>query len=56
MEKIKQMIDRLCPNGIEYSKLGDVCDIKTGKGITKKDAELKKIITDMKNIFKSIIN
>ncbi|WP_299340113.1 restriction endonuclease subunit S [uncultured Prevotella sp.] len=39
MEKIKQMIDRLCPNGIEYSKLGDVCDIKTGKGITKKDAE-----------------
>ena len=32
------MIDRLCPNGIKYSKLGEVCDIKTGKGITKKDA------------------
>ena len=39
MESIEQMIKRLCPNGIEYSKLGEVCDIKTGKGITKKDAE-----------------
>lgn len=39
MESIEQMIKRLCPKGIEYSKLGEVCDIKTGKGITKKDAE-----------------
>ena len=33
------MIKRLCPEGVKFSKLGDVCDIKTGKGITKKDAE-----------------
>lgn len=39
MENIEQMIKRLCPGGIEYSKLGEVCEIKTGKGITKKDAE-----------------
>lgn len=39
MESIEQMIKRLCPSGIEYSKLGEVCEIKTGKGITKKDAE-----------------
>ena len=39
MESIEQMIKRLCPKGIEYSKLGEVCEIKTGKGITKKDAE-----------------
>ena len=39
MESIEQMIKRLCPEGVKFSKLGDVCDIKTGKGITKKDAE-----------------
>ena len=33
------MIKRLCPKGVEYVKLGEVCEIKTGKGITKKDAE-----------------
>ena len=39
MESIEQMIKRLCPKGVEYVKLGEVCEIKTGKGITKKDAE-----------------
>ena len=39
MESIKQMVNRRCPEGIEFYKLGEVCEIKTGKGITKKDAE-----------------
>ena len=39
MESIELMITRLCPKGVKYVKLGEVCEIKTGKGITKKDAE-----------------
>lgn len=31
MSTIQQMIDQLCPNGIEYVRLGDVVKIKNGK-------------------------
>lgn len=37
MSKRDDMINTLCPDGVEYVKLGDVCEIKTGKGITQKD-------------------
>lgn len=38
MSKLQELIDRLCPNGVEFKPLGEVCEIKTGKGITKNDA------------------
>ena len=37
MSEIRKLIERLCPDGVEYKKLGEVCEIKTGKGITQKD-------------------
>lgn len=38
MSKLQELINKLCPNGVEYKPLGEVCEIKTGKGITKNDA------------------
>ncbi len=38
MSKLSELIGRLCPDGVEYKTLGEVCEIKTGKGITKTDA------------------
>lgn len=38
MSKINDLIKELCPNGVEYKKYGEVFEIKTGKGITTKDA------------------
>ena len=40
MESIEQMIKRLCPKGVEYVKLGEVCEIRGRigfRGYTKKD-------------------
>ncbi len=37
MSKLDDMIKTLCPDGVEHVKLGDVCEIKTGKGITRRD-------------------
>ena len=38
MSKIDDLIAKYCPNGVEYKTLGEMFDIKTGNGITKKDA------------------
>lgn len=37
MKNLDTLIQELCPEGVEFVKLGDVCEIKTGKGITQKD-------------------
>ena len=37
MSKIEELIQQYCPDGVEWKCLGDFCEIKTGKGITKKD-------------------
>ena len=37
MKNLETLIQELCPEGVEFVKLGDVCEIKTGKGITQKD-------------------
>ena len=37
MKNLETLIQKLCPDGVEFVKLGDVCEIKTGKGITQKD-------------------
>ena len=36
MSKIDDLIAKYCPNGVEYKTLGEMFDIKTGNGITKK--------------------
>ena len=38
MSNINDLIKELCPNGVIYKKYGDVFEIKTGKGITTKEA------------------
>ena len=38
MSRIEELINRLCPDGVEFKKLGEICTIKTGKGITKANA------------------
>lgn len=35
MSKIKDLINRLCPNGVRYYNLGDVCQIEKGKQLNK---------------------
>lgn len=35
MSKLQDLIQELCPNGVEYKKLGDVCNIKRGERVTK---------------------
>ena len=37
MSKIDEMIKKLCPNGVEYKELRQVCDVIRGDRITKKD-------------------
>ena len=37
MNKLEELINELCPNGVEYKKIGDVCDILRGKRLTKKE-------------------
>ncbi len=39
MTNIEQMIKDLCPNGVEYKKLGEVCEMKRGSTITANQAE-----------------
>ena len=40
MSKIDEMIERLCPDGVEYKRIDDVCFLKRGKTITKKSSNL----------------
>ncbi len=35
MSKLKELIDTLCPNGVEYKKLGEVCELSRGKVYSK---------------------
>ncbi|MBP5791508.1 MAG: restriction endonuclease subunit S, partial [Kiritimatiellae bacterium] len=37
MSKLSEMIARLCPNGVEYKKLGDVARICRGVRVVRKD-------------------
>jgi type I restriction enzyme S subunit len=38
MNKIQQLIAEHCPNGVEFKKLGEVCEFQRGTTITAKDA------------------
>ena len=38
MNRIERMLQELCPEGVEYRKLGEVCEFQRGNTITAKDA------------------
>ena len=38
MSKLQDLIDSLCPNGVEFKPLGEVCDFKRGDTLSSKDA------------------
>ena len=38
MKRLDELIDELCPDGVEYKKLKDVTKMQRGKSLTKKDA------------------
>ena len=37
MTHIKQMIQDMCPQGVEWKKLGEVCEMKRGRALSKAD-------------------
>ena len=37
MSKLEQLIQELCPNGVEYKRLGEIVEYQRGKSITKKN-------------------
>lgn len=37
MSKLKELIDRLCPDGVEYKPLGELGTFERGNGLQKKD-------------------
>ena len=39
MSKLKELIDRLCPDGVEYTTLGKVAEIKRGVRVVKNELE-----------------
>ena len=39
MSEIKKLTERLCPDGVEYKKLGEVCEIGKGVQFNKSDME-----------------
>ncbi len=43
MNKIEQLLHTLAPKGVEFRKLGEVCDFQNGKSITKKAVTFGKV-------------
>ena len=41
MSKLKELIDLLCPNGVEYTTLGNIAEIKRGVRVVKSDLEIE---------------
>lgn len=39
MKNLETLIQELCPDGVEFVKLGDVCEIKRGVRVVKKDLQ-----------------
>ena len=37
MSKLQKLIDELCPEGVEFKKLGEVCKIERGTRVVRKD-------------------
>lgn len=43
MQKLEELIQKLCPNGVEYRPLGEVVSFNRGKAITQKDIKAGEI-------------
>ena len=39
MNKIEKLIKEFCPDGVEWKKLGEVCEIGTGKSNTNEQSD-----------------
>ena len=39
MKNLETLINKLCPDGVEFVKLGDVCEIKRGVRVVKRDLQ-----------------
>jgi len=37
MNRIEQLLLEMCPDGVEFRALGEICDLQRGTSITKKD-------------------
>ena len=37
MSRLEELIQQLCPDGVEYRKLGDICNVIRGKRLTTKE-------------------
>ena len=37
MRRLRELIKELCPDGVEYRKLGEIAEIIRGNGLQKKD-------------------
>lgn len=37
MSKLEELIQELCPDGVEYKKLNEISEMKRGTSVTKKD-------------------
>ena len=50
MSKLEELIQELCPDGVEYKKLGEVATISRGGNLQKKDCGVK-VGTDLMGIY-----
>jgi type I restriction enzyme S subunit len=37
MSEIKELVERLCPDGVEYRRIGDITEILRGRRLTKRE-------------------
>ena len=37
MSRLAELIEELCPDGVEYRPLGDVAELKRGQAVTRKE-------------------
>lgn len=45
MSKIDDLINQLCPDGVEYKKLGEVCEARSGWGFRCNTKAIQQEIT-----------
>lgn len=43
MSRIEELIEELCPDGVEYKELGEVCKFNRGTSITQKDTKIGEV-------------
>ena len=51
MSKLQELIRELCPNGVEYRKLGEIGTFTRGNGLQKKDFTESVFTTNYYSVF-----